>query len=668
MNDMAVKQLSRGDSPAKKQVKVTRSTGLSMGEASALLAAMRNLPVPIITVDAESLVTTWNPAATEMFGYNDDEALGRSIYNLIVPDTEPVNPNAFAKCLRDKKIAPRRIRQNMNRDGRRIDCEWSQSLLYDELGDINGLLLVAHDISKFHQTETQLNRSLAGMRLASDITHMGAWNWDLRTNQFSLSESMGPLHGLPPGQGPANPDELLAMVHPEDRCALQKALSDDTISGKSIIREFRVLWPDESIHWIEAHSNFMLDANGKPEYGIGVAIDVTQRKRDAHAMVRSNRALKTLIAVNEELVRAGDETALLQAICKVIVEHGGYRMAAIGFSQHDIDMSIDFVAWSGAENGYFSATKHTWADTADGQRPISRAIRSGNAELSRNIGGDVDFQSVRNEALARSYASTLALPLRLNSEVIGTLSIYASECGAFDADEIDLLEKLARDISFGIDAIRTRQERDRNSIQHLQAVEQLKISLEDSIQAVAATLEMRDPYTAGHERRVAALAVAFAREMGLEEEKIHGLHLAAVVHDLGKIGIPAEILSKPGRLTPIEFALIKTHPQIGYDILKDIKYPWPIATIVHQHHERLDGTGYPLGLKGDEILIESRILAVADVVEAMAAHRPYRASLGVAPALAEIVRGRGTIYDPAAVDACLKLYRENKLDLPGVAK
>ncbi|OIQ66817.1 cyclic di-GMP phosphodiesterase response regulator RpfG [mine drainage metagenome] len=143
--------------------------------------------------------------------------------------------------------------------------------------------------------------------------------------------------------------------------------------------------------------------------------------------------------------------------------------------------------------------------------------------------------------------------------------------------------------------------------------------------------------------------------MGLPDETNHGIELAASIHDLGKISVPAEILSKPAKLSAIEFMLLKNHAQAGYDILKDIKFPWPIATIVLQHHERLDGSGYPQGLKAEQILLESRILAVADVVEAMASHRPYRAALGIDSALKEIARGRGTVYDAAVVDACIKL-------------
>lgn len=192
--------------------------------------------------------------------------------------------------------------------------------------------------------------------------------------------------------------------------------------------------------------------------------------------------------------------------------------------------------------------------------------------------------------------------------------------------------------------------------------EKLEQLLMQTIGAISATVEARDPYTAGHEQRVALLASAIATEMGLSAETVHGISLAGSIHDLGKIRIPAEILSKPGRLNPIEYELVKFHPQTGYDIIKDIQFPQPIAQMVLQHHERLDGTGYPLGLKGGQILLEARILGVADVVEAMTTHRPYRPGLGLDAALAEITQHRGTQYDAAVVDSCLALFKEKRFE------
>ena len=194
-------------------------------------------------------------------------------------------------------------------------------------------------------------------------------------------------------------------------------------------------------------------------------------------------------------------------------------------------------------------------------------------------------------------------------------------------------------------------------------VEQLKIAFMSTVEVATSLSEMRDPYTAGHERHVGDLAMAIGAALGLDERRQEGLRVAGYLHDIGKITVPAEILSKPGKLSPIEYELIKGHPQCGYEVLKDVEFPWPIAQIALQHHERMDGSGYPQGLKGEEILFEARIMAVADVVEAMSSHRPYRPGLGIDKALAEIERGRGTAYDPAVADACLKMLREGTYTL-----
>ena len=191
-----------------------------------------------------------------------------------------------------------------------------------------------------------------------------------------------------------------------------------------------------------------------------------------------------------------------------------------------------------------------------------------------------------------------------------------------------------------------------------QTLESLKRAVGTTIQVLVAALESRDPYTAGHQGRTADLARSIATEMGLDQDKIDAIYMAGIVHDIGKISIPAEILIKPTKLTNIESSLIQQHSRSGYEMLKDVESPWALAEIVHQHHERMNGSGYPRNLKGDEILMEARILSVADVVEAMASHRPYRPALGIDVALEEIEKNRGILYDDTVAAACLKLFRD----------
>ncbi|MDD5711202.1 MAG: HD domain-containing protein [Smithellaceae bacterium] len=193
-----------------------------------------------------------------------------------------------------------------------------------------------------------------------------------------------------------------------------------------------------------------------------------------------------------------------------------------------------------------------------------------------------------------------------------------------------------------------------------QSYDNLQNALEDMIKSMSVIVEIKDPYTSGHQDRVARIATAIAKEMGLSEDRVKAVRMASVIHDIGKIYVPSEILSKPGNLNPIEYTLMKNHPEAGFNILKTISFNHPIADIIRQHHERINGSGYPKGLQGDEILLEARIMAVADVVEAMASHRPYRAALGLQMALDEISANRGTLYDPDVVDACLRVLERKK--------
>ncbi len=379
-------------------------------------------------------------------------------------------------------------------------------------------------------------------------------------------------------------------------------------------------------------------------------IDITERKGAERTLQRLNRTLRTLSRANEALVRATSEPELLTEMCRVIVETGGYRMAWVGIRQEDAAKSVTPVAWAGEIGQFLETARITWADEARGRGPHGRAIRSGEAQVTQDLGADPGMAPWQEAAKERGFASSVVLPLKDASGVFAALTIDSGETGAFDTDELKLLQELADDLAFGIRSLRDRRA-------HETLDQRWRTSLEATVGAIANTVEMRDPYTSGHQQRVARLAVAMAREMVLSEHQIQGLYLAGIIHDVGKIDIPSDILNKPGKLSKLQYQLIQGHAQAGYDIVKGVDFPWPIAQMVRQHHERLDGSGYPQGLKGEAILPEARILAVADVVEAMMSHRPYRAALGIDAALSEIEQGRGRLFDPEAVDACIALFR-----------
>lgn len=224
-----------------------------------------------------------------------------------------------------------------------------------------------------------------------------------------------------------------------------------------------------------------------------------------------------------------------------------------------------------------------------------------------------------------------------------------------------ILEFVAR-LNRVIMARRVRQDLNRTAQELEQNLERLQSTLDGVVDAMSRVVEMRDPYTSGHQQRVSRLAGAIARRLALPDEQINGIRMVGRIHDIGKVIIPSEILCKPGALNGLEFEMMKNHAQAGYDILNNIEFPWPVADVVLQHHERMDGSGYPNGLTGDAICREARVLAVADVLESMATHRPYRPALGLDLAIEELQRHRGDLYDTDVVDACIDLVQGEGLD------
>ncbi len=262
--------------------------------------------------------------------------------------------------------------------------------------------------------------------------------------------------------------------------------------------------------------------------------------------------------------------------------------------------------------------------------------------------------------------SSVIIPLLIAPPIAYSVLRLAQRLGFAEKEVLDAYNSLELQVRMRtaelIQANRQLQEeitlRARSEQQLKKGLVRMKKNLEKTIVAIAAVSEIRDPFTAGHQKRVTTLACAIAEEMALPDEQREWLRLAAIVHDIGKINIPTEILVKPTRLSEPEFNIIEAHPQIGHDILREIEFAQPVATIVLQHHELMDGTGYPQELSGDQIMLEARILAVADVIEAMASHRPYRPAQGIGMALEEILHNKGELYDPDVVDACLRVFYE----------
>jgi len=386
-----------------------------------------------------------------------------------------------------------------------------------------------------------------------------------------------------------------------------------------------------------------------------IRIEQSQTKLE---LKRAQRALKTLSSCHKAMVRSVNKEDLLRDICQIIVQEGGYSMAWVGLAVDDEPQSIKVLAKSGNTDGFFENINMRWSEEQNGCCPEGRVIRTGKSFVVKDILSNPEVMPWRGEALKQGFSSMVSLPLMSNGRPFGALSIYSSEAYVFNDQEVDLLKRLADNLVYGVGAIHTHKKLNWAESEAKKSLTKLRKAFGAIIQVLEKTVEIRDPYTAGHQRRVADLALNIAGEMGLSPDRIDGIKITGIIHDIGKIHIPAEILSKPRALTSIEFNLIKTHPQVGADILRAIDFPWPVDKIVLQHHERVDGSGYPHGLSKKDILLEARILGVADVVEAMASHRPYRPALGIDEALKEISDNRGILYDRDVVDVCLKLFRE----------
>jgi len=381
---------------------------------------------------------------------------------------------------------------------------------------------------------------------------------------------------------------------------------------------------------------------------IASLLDITERKRAKERIEHLNLVLRAIRGFNQLITREKERDRLLSGVCKILTKTGGYY--SVWNALLDESGELLTYAEAGLGKDFLPVVERLKRGelTACGQRALKQSA----------VVIIEDPSSVCTECpLADKCNGKGIMTVRLEhgGKVYGLLSASCPAIFTAEEQEQTLLKEVTNDIALALHDIELEGERRRVEEELKQSYEKLQRSLEGAIQAMASIVEARDPYTAGHQRRVTQLACAIAREMNLPEEQIEAIRVAGTIHDIGKIYVPAEILSKPGRLTENEFAIIKTHPQVGYEILKTIEFPWPIAQIVLQHHETMDGSGYPQGLSGEDILLEAGILRVADVVEAMSSHRPYRPAPGIDKALFEILQNKGCLYDSNVVDACLQI-------------
>ncbi len=376
-------------------------------------------------------------------------------------------------------------------------------------------------------------------------------------------------------------------------------------------------------------------------------------------------ALSAFSEAAATLARATSTELLIQEVCDAIALQSSYKLAWVGEAMHDDFKTVRAVGGAGPAMTYVENLEISWSDSGImGSGPAGKSIRNNKTCVVTDVEIDPGFVSWREHAKQYGIRSVIGCPIPdgINGIPYGSLLVYSAIPNSFGASEIQLFEGLAKEIGFGLRSIQRQHKLDDQIHEKELTQERLAKSLMATIEAMSRTMEWRDPYTAGHQKRVAMISMAIANQLGWDKERTQALYMAAMVHDIGKLAIPSEILTKPSRLTDIEMQLVQGHAEAGYQILKDIPFPWPIADMVRQHHERLDGSGYPRGLKADQICEEARILSVADTIEAMASHRPYRPSKGLATAMAEIKSEAGEKLDAKIVEAAHRLLEgENEL-------
>lgn len=579
-------------------------------------------------IDELGVYTYASPQIHELLGYTAGEVIGKTPFDLMPPDEALRVKKIFDAIVEEQKPFRLLENANLNKDGRTVFLESGGSPIFDSLGVFRGYRGIDRDITERKRAELRIEHLDRLLRSIRGVNRLITREKDRDALLQLACKLLNEVGGYPAVWIVRAGDERVPVAQAGDYQAKQfvpwnghdwSAAIADGICALSV-RDgcVTVLLVADST------------AYGTLNICLGEHGTFSEEESSLLREVAEDIAF-ALQAIEVNKQREAAERSLQEMLTRYTTVTESANDAIICLRP---DGTIHF--WNKMAQRMFGYT----ADEAIG-KPLHPLIvpelyRSQAAEgirqFSQTGSGPVIGKTLELTALRKDGAE-FPVELSISAMYFG---------GEWQATAI------IRDIT---ERHTIEQERRANA-------EKLGQTLLQTIEAIGATLEARDPYTAGHQRRVAILASAIAADLGMDADRVRGLYLASTIHDLGKIHLPAEILSKPGRLSHIEFELVKAHPQIGYDIIKDVQFPWPIAQMILQHHERLDGAGYPQGLKNGQILPEAKILAVADVVEAMSSHRPYRPGMGIDAALEEIIAHRGVSYDAAVVDSCVALFRE----------
>lgn len=614
----------------------------------------------ISIIDKEYRYLKINPAFARGVGKSEEEIVGHTISEIVGENTfqDMIKAN-IAESLNGKTIKKVEKFDLPDKEKESIDVEIRP--YYDRDKNVAGAIIIFKNISEILNTQQrllesdtrlkfvdkELLRSENQLRTVIEAASLGFWHLDIEKNKHMVNRIWLDNLGLSKDDIAENQNDFDERLHPDDKAYVFKFFSENMQSDETMTIEYRLRHKKGHYIWLEDRYAIVSrdTGTGKALHLSGVTKDITEHKNIQIELQNTYAALKALSVCNEVMVRAKSEDELTQKICDAIVAMEDYQSVWVGFIVDEEKNFIKPVALSGMENTSIIKNKNVEIKGT----PFHKVINSCEHLIVEDL--DKDKKFILTDDYNDKFKSLIKLPIKIRNNAVGCITIFKKHRHHFSNHEVSLLKEMADDIGYGINSLRESNENKSFS-------KKISDSLIKTIKAIAITVEKRDPYTAGHMNHVAKLSTCIAKEMGLSDETIQGIGLGAAIHDIGKIYIPAEILNRPGKLSKAEFEMIKSHSQVGYDIVKEIDFTWPIAKMISQHHEKLDGSGYPNGLKGDEIILEAQIIAVADVMEAISSHRPYRPSLGIEAGMDVIEEGRGTLFNAEAVDACVKIVKE----------
>jgi len=572
---------------------------------------VENIKDVIYELDSQGVILYISPAVRDMLGFDSSEIIGKNLTELAHEEDLSRLEEWFSE-LRKGRESPSEYRVK-DKSGQ---LRWAQTRVRPIMEDsqFRGARGILIDVTEQKHAEERLRKSEEKYRSVFENSIMGISQMLRDGRLIAVNNAYAKMYGY------ANAEEMMTEVsNAWQLCANTEEREDvlRILTEKGVMepREINVIRRDGTRFTVLAGTREIRDSKGTPLYYQAEQIDITKRKQAEEALQESEEKYRWVLNNMVDVITVTDMNLHFTYVSPSIIRFRGYtaeEAVAQTFEQVMTPESLQISARVFEEEMKLEAS-----GTADPDR-----IRIVEVEQYRKDGSIVWMENhlsfMRDEA----------------KEAVGIISV------SHDITQRKLAEEKLQ-----------------------QTLKNLRNAVNTTIQVIISTVEVRDPYTANHQARVANLARAIATDMELSPDRIEGIWIAGSIHDVGKLSIPTEILSKPGKITENEFALIKEHPTKGYEILKNVESPWPLAEIVYQHHERMDGSGYPRNLKGDAILMEARILAVSDVIEAMASRRPYRAALGIDAALKEIGDNRGILYDADVVDVCLRLFNEKEYQL-----